>query len=86
MSPLGNRLPQMRLICVINANLSGLRDSTKVYRDDQGEQYWKIRFKVAVMFGGTQLRARLIWKENVSPNEHILHRHVIDTPFLGKYS
>lgn len=55
----------MRKICEIKADLSGLRDGLKVHFNSAGEEYWEVKYWVNVMLGGTQLRARLVWKENV---------------------
>lgn len=62
---LGNLVPQMRHVCDLRADLSQLRRSLTKETGPNGTEFWKVVFKVAVMFGGTRLQARLLWEEGV---------------------
>lgn len=62
----GNLLPNMRRVCTLKADLSGLARSLKVQKGPRGQDFWRVEHSVAVLFGGTQLRARLQWYEGVS--------------------
>ncbi|KIM24672.1 hypothetical protein M408DRAFT_331646 [Serendipita vermifera MAFF 305830] len=59
----GNLLPNMRRVCTLKADLSGLARSLKVQKGPRGQDFWRVEHSVAVLFGGTQLRARLQWYE-----------------------
>jgi hypothetical protein len=62
----GNLLPNMRRVCTLKADLSNLQRSLKVQKGPRGQDFWRVEHSVAVLFGGTQLRARLQWYEGVS--------------------
>ena len=62
-------LPKFRHVCTLVADLSGLQRSLKVQKGPEGQEFWRVDFKVNVFFGGTALKARLAWYEGVS----ILH-------------
>ncbi|KIM25135.1 hypothetical protein M408DRAFT_26535 [Serendipita vermifera MAFF 305830] len=55
-------LPQLRSLCTLKADLSGLKGSFK-RKVGPGGEYYRVDFRVAVRFGGTQLQARLQWDE-----------------------
>jgi hypothetical protein len=63
---LGGLLPNMRRVCTLKADLSNLANSLKVQKGPRGQDFWRVEHSVAVLFGGTQLRARLQWYEGVS--------------------
>jgi hypothetical protein len=56
----------MRLICTLNADLSALAGVLEVQTGKKGKTFYRVDYNVCVYFGGTQLRANLQWKENVS--------------------
>ncbi|KIM25132.1 hypothetical protein M408DRAFT_316623 [Serendipita vermifera MAFF 305830] len=58
----GQHYPQLKHLCILTANLSGLKYSLQRKIGPKGE-YYQVEFWVAVQFGGTQLHARLQWKE-----------------------
>ncbi|KIM25133.1 hypothetical protein M408DRAFT_331419 [Serendipita vermifera MAFF 305830] len=58
----GEELPQLRRLCILKADLSGLKNSLKFEIGPKGE-YYRVNFRVAIRFGGTQLQARLQWDE-----------------------
>lgn len=64
-TPSGVRYPQIRELCTLRADLSGLENSLQPQFNSQGT-YYSINFKVSVRLGGTQLLARLQWEEGVS--------------------
>ena len=54
-------------MCELEADLSGLQRSLVAQRNlATGLNYYTVNYTVAVLFGGTTLRARLRWHENVS--------------------
>ena len=61
-----NLLPNIRRVCTLAADLSGIRRFLKVQKSLEGQNFWKVSFKVKVFFGGTALKARLAWYEGVS--------------------
>lgn len=63
---IGGLVPQMRLLCTLVADLSKLRTLLKKSKAANGSSYWAVNFTVAIMFGGTQLHAKLKWMEGVS--------------------
>jgi hypothetical protein len=65
-------LTSMRPICTISADLSRLAPALEMLEGIGGCKYWRVDFKILVMFGGTKLRARLQWEEEVSslPTAH----------------
>lgn len=64
---LGNRLPLLRNLCTLNADLSGLKNLLKPL-DDNGPsgKYYRVVFKLVIGLGSTQLQARFRWEEQVS--------------------
>lgn len=60
----GKYLPQVRTLCTLKADISSLRKSLKSDIGPKGE-YYKVKFAIAVRFGGTQLQAMLQWNEGV---------------------
>jgi hypothetical protein len=56
----------MRLVCALNADLSALAGALEIVNGPRGTRFYRVDFEVCVYFGGTQLRATLQWKENVS--------------------
>jgi hypothetical protein len=60
----GGRLPQLRRLCALKADLSGLEGSLKRL-DGPAGTYYRVDFKVVVKFGGTQLQATIQWEEGV---------------------
>ena len=72
----GNLLPNIRRVCTLHADLSGLQKSLKAKKTPEGQTYWKIFYKVNVFFGGTALKARLTWEEGVSISQ--FHPRVTD--------
>ena len=72
----GNLLPNIRHVCTLSADLSGLQRFLKVQRRSDGQDFWTVHFKVNVLFGGTALKARITWYEGVSISR--FHPHVTD--------
>ena len=62
----GNLSPNVRRVCTLKADLSGLRRFLTVQKWSGGQDFWMVSFKVNVLFGGTALKARLTWYEGVS--------------------
>lgn len=56
----------VRTVCTLRADLSGLRSSLRSQRGRKGEEFYRVDFIISVMLGGTSLKARLIWNEGVS--------------------
>jgi hypothetical protein len=61
----------MRRICTLSADLSSLVSASMKQRGANGRMYRRVDFKVLVMLGGTQLRAKLQWEEKVSIVAHV---------------
>ena len=61
-----NLLPNVRRVCTVAADLSGLQRFLKVQRRSDGQDFWRVDFNISVLFGGTALKARLTWHEGVS--------------------
>jgi hypothetical protein len=81
----GSRLEQMRTLCTLNADLSGLRGSLKRLMGSEGP-YYRVDYEVVVRFGGTQLQATIQWKEGVrievdckmwTMAQHYTRKHVV---------
>ena len=70
------RMPNIRHVCTFTADLSGLKRFLKVKKTSKGQYFWRVDFKVNILFGGTALKARLTWYEGVSISH--LHTHVTD--------
>jgi len=62
----GDMLPKFRHVCTLTADLSGLQRSLKVQTGSEGQDFWRVDFKIHIRFGGTALKARLTWYEGVS--------------------
>ena len=72
----GNLLPNIRRVCTLKADLSGLQRFLKGKKRSDGKEFWAVPFKVKVFFGGTALKARIAWYEGVSISR--FHPHVTD--------
>lgn len=62
---LGNPLDGMTTLCTIHADLSGLYPFLQRRPGKHGVVYWRVEYDILIEFGGTQLKARLQWKEGV---------------------
>jgi hypothetical protein len=62
----GNLLPNFQKVCTISANISDLEGVLERNVGLHGEVYWSLDIDVCICFGGTELKAYLEWKENVS--------------------
>ena len=62
----GNLSPDMRRVCTLKADLSGLQNVLKVQTGPNGQDFWVIDFMIDVRFGGTALKASMMWHEGVS--------------------
>ena len=51
-------------VCAIEADTSLVRPKKKVSR--HGATYYEISFQIALLFGLTELKAQIVYKENVS--------------------
>jgi len=64
--------PRFREVCQLKADLSGLRRSLVAqWNPTTRTNFYTVSFTVAILFGGTALKANLRWYENVSvePNQ-----------------
>ncbi|KIM20879.1 hypothetical protein M408DRAFT_333772 [Serendipita vermifera MAFF 305830] len=59
----GRQLSQVRTLCTLKAELSALRSSLKE-KGPSYRRYCEVEFDIVVRFGGTQLQARMQWKEH----------------------
>ncbi|KAG8838194.1 hypothetical protein FRB91_007749 [Serendipita sp. 411] len=67
----GNLLPNIRLLCTLEANMSRLVPLLKLEKGEGGQSYCTISYEIVVEVGRTQLQARIQWRENVSvPHDH----------------
>jgi len=67
--------PRFREVCQLKADLSGLRRSLVAQLNPiTGVTYYTVSFTVAVLFGGTTLKANLRWYENVSVEPNQTHQ------------
>lgn len=57
-------LSGMRHICTLNADLSALAGQLRIKNEPGGKKFYRVDYEVCIYFGGTQLRAKLQWKEN----------------------
>jgi len=64
--PTGKPLPQVRKLCTLRADLSGLRSLERL-SGSKGE-YFALKCSGVLRFGGTQLQAVIQWKEGVRTN------------------
>ncbi len=62
----GNLLPNVRRICTLTADLSGLRGFLKLKKGSDGQDFWQVSYGINIRFGGTALKARMVWYEGVS--------------------
>ena len=62
----GNMLPNIRRVCTLAADLSGLRTFMTVQKGPEGQEFWRVSYSINVLFGGTALKARMTWYEGVS--------------------
>ena len=56
----------MGVICTLNAEVSALAAALGIQAEPHGKKFYRVDYDVYVYFGGTQLRAKLQWKEGVS--------------------
>jgi len=67
--------PRFREVCQLKADLSGLRQSLVAQLNPiTGVTYYTVNYTVAVLFGGTTLKANLRWYENVSVEPNQTHQ------------
>ncbi|KIM20880.1 hypothetical protein M408DRAFT_30015 [Serendipita vermifera MAFF 305830] len=59
----GKKLPQIRHLCSLKADMSNLQGSLQPHKGPQGP-YYRADYTVSIRLGGTKLEARLQWKEN----------------------
>ncbi|KIM23508.1 hypothetical protein M408DRAFT_27851 [Serendipita vermifera MAFF 305830] len=59
----GGLMKGMRLICTLHANLSALAEGLQIQRGPRGTKFYRVDYDVYVSFGGTQLHAKIQWKE-----------------------
>ena len=62
----GNPTTNIRRVCTLKADLSGLRNFLKVQKGSNGQDFWTVNYSINVRFGGTALKARMTWYEGVS--------------------
>jgi len=58
----GQLYPGFHEVCRVTANLSGLKESLHEVRGPEGV-CWLIKFKIALTFGATELRASILWED-----------------------
>ena len=73
----GNLLPNIRYVCTLKADLSGLQRFLKAQKRSDGQDFWQVDFTVHVLLGGTALKARLTWYEGVSVSHASIHTSLI---------
>ncbi|KAG8764729.1 hypothetical protein FRC20_007523 [Serendipita sp. 405] len=54
----------MRHIGTLKADLSGLKGALREETGSTGKSFYRVDYQVAINLGGTQLQAKLQWKEN----------------------
>ena len=74
-----NLLPNIRHVCTLNSDLSGLQKFLKAQKTSEGQDFWLVSYKIKVLFGGTALKARITWKEGVSISH--FYPHLTDIRF-----
>lgn len=62
---IGEINPGFEKLCRIEADLSGMKDSL-IRKQGADGPYDKLKYNIAIQLGGTELRARIEWMENVS--------------------
>ena len=71
----GDMKPRFREVCELEADLSGLQRSLVAQRNPAtGVMYYTVNYTVAILFGGTTLKAQLRWLENVSVEPNRTHQ------------
>ena len=78
-----NLLPNIRRVCTLAADLSGLRKFLTVQKGSQGQDFWRLGYSVKVLFGGTALKARMTWYEGVSISHSIYKMLIFICAFQG---
>ena len=73
----GDLSQNVRRVCTLKADLSGLQRFLTVKKSSGGQDFWVVSFKVNIFFGGTALKARLTWYEGVSIS-HFHHPQITD--------
>ena len=73
----GNLMPNIRLVCTLTADLSGLQRFLKVKKTSKGQHFWEVSYNINVSFGGTNLKAKMTWYEGVSIS-HFLYPRFTD--------
>lgn len=59
----GEALNGMRLICTLKADLSALSGGLQIRNGPRGTKFYRAEYDVCIYFGGTQLYAKMQWKE-----------------------
>ena len=72
----GSLLPNIRRVCTLKADFSGLQKFLKAQKTSEGRNFWKIFYTVNVFFGGTALKAKMTWYEGVSSSR--FHPQITD--------
>ncbi len=62
----GKLMPNIRRVCTLSADLSGLRRFLKVQKGPEGQDFWTVCYSINIHFGGTALKAKMTWDEGVS--------------------
>ena len=71
-----NLLPNFRRVCTLWADLSGLKTFLTVQKGPDGQDFWTVYYDIDVLFGGTTLKAKMMWNEGVSIS--YFHPHGVD--------
>lgn len=58
------RADKFNLACIIKSDLSHLCRTSNLQRHD-GKAFWELKYDVEIMFGLTELQARIKWNEDV---------------------
>ncbi|CCA67673.1 hypothetical protein PIIN_01501 [Serendipita indica DSM 11827] len=59
----GQLARDVRTVCTLRADLSGLRSCLRAQRGPKGEEFYRVDFVISILLGGTSLKARLVWQE-----------------------
>ena len=62
---LGRLLPNIRRVCTLAADLSGLQKSLTAHKGSAGQNFWMVLLSINVRFGGTALKTKMMWYEGV---------------------
>lgn len=65
----GKRVPELREICRITADLAGLRRGLETKRGPNG-RYSSLEFSIVLRFGSTSLEPSIVWYESVRVAPH----------------